>query len=64
VVETTANSAANTDRRSHHRHAALCLATVVLIIGKLITWRDRWSPSDGAYRLKSLESIRCTSDRG
>ena len=34
----------NTDRRSHHRHAALCLATTVLIIGKLITYRDRWSP--------------------
>ena len=24
----------NTDRRSRHRHAALCLATDVLIIGK------------------------------
>jgi transposase len=35
----------NTDRRSHHRHAALCLATVVLIIGKLIAWRNRWSPN-------------------
>lgn len=35
----------NTDRRSHHRHAALCLATALLIIGKLITWRDRWSPN-------------------
>lgn len=35
----------NTDRRSHHRHAALCLATTVLIIGRLIDWRDRWSPS-------------------
>ena len=35
----------NTDRRTRHRHAALCLATVVLIIGKLITWRDRWSPT-------------------
>src|SRR5215203_417955 len=34
----------NTDRRSHHRHAAFCLATTVLIIGKLITYRDRWSP--------------------
>jgi transposase len=33
----------STDRRSHHRHAALCLATVVLIIGKLITWRNRWN---------------------
>jgi transposase len=35
----------NTDRRTHHRHAALCLATVVLIIGKLLTWRNRWSPT-------------------
>ena len=34
----------NTDRRVRHRHAALRLATVVLIIGKLITYRDRWSP--------------------
>ena len=33
----------NTDRRNHHRHAALCLATVILIIGKLIAWRDRWA---------------------
>jgi transposase len=35
----------STDRRNHHRHAALCLATAVLIIGKLITWRNRWSPN-------------------
>ena len=35
----------NTDRRNRHRHAALCLATAVLIIGKLITWADRWSPN-------------------
>ena len=35
----------NTDRRIRHRHAALRLATVVLIIGKLITYRDRWSPN-------------------
>ncbi len=34
----------NTDRRNHHRHAALCLATTVLIIGRLIAYRDRWSP--------------------
>ena len=33
----------NTDRRNRHRHAALCLATVILIVGKLITWRDRWA---------------------
>ena len=34
----------STDRRNRHRHAALQLATAVLIIGKLIDWRDRWSP--------------------
>lgn len=34
----------NTDRRQHHRHAALCLATVVLIVGRLLDWRDRWDP--------------------
>jgi transposase len=34
----------NTDRRVRHRHAALCLATTVLIVGKLIAYRDRWSP--------------------
>jgi hypothetical protein len=35
----------NTDRRNRHRHAALCLATVVLIVGRLLDHRDRWSPS-------------------
>ena len=35
----------NTDRRARHRHAALCLATTVLIVGRLIDWRDRWSPA-------------------
>jgi len=34
----------NTDRRSRHRHAALRLATTVIIIGKLIDYRNRWSP--------------------
>ena len=34
----------STDRRSRHRHAALCLATTILIVGKLLTYRDRWSP--------------------
>jgi transposase len=34
----------NTDRRSRHRQAALCLATTVLIVGKLIDHRDRWTP--------------------
>ena len=35
----------NTDRRSRHRHAALCLATTILIVGRLLTYRDRWSPA-------------------
>jgi len=35
----------STDRKNCHRHAALCLATTILIVGKLITWRDRWSPA-------------------
>jgi transposase len=35
----------NTDRKNCHRHAALCLATVVLIVGRLLHWRDRWSPT-------------------
>jgi hypothetical protein len=35
----------STDRRTRHRHAALCLATTILIIGRLIDWRDRWSPT-------------------
>jgi putative transposase len=34
----------NTDRRSHHRHAALCLATTILVVGRLVDWRNRWSP--------------------
>jgi transposase len=33
----------NTDRRTRHRHAALCLATTVLIVGRLLDYRDRWS---------------------
>ena len=35
----------NTDRRTRHRHAALQLATAVLIIGRLINYRSRWSPT-------------------
>lgn len=34
----------NTDRRSVHRDTALSLATTILIIGKLITYRNRFSP--------------------
>jgi transposase len=35
----------NTDRKACHRHAALCLATVVLIVGRLLDYRARWSPT-------------------
>jgi hypothetical protein len=30
---------------ARHRHAALCLPTTVLIVARLIDWRDRWSPA-------------------
>jgi len=40
----------NTDRRARHRHAALGLATTILIIGKLLTHRDRWSPKSAPIR--------------
>jgi hypothetical protein len=40
----------NTDRRARHRHAALCLATTIRIIGKLLTHRDRWSPKSAPFR--------------
>ena len=36
----------NTDRKTIHRHAALCFATTILIVGKLLAYRDRWSPPD------------------
>lgn len=35
----------STDRREGLRHAALKLATAVLIIGRLPDYRDRWSPA-------------------
>ena len=35
----------NTDRRTRHRHAALCLATTILIVGRLLDYRNRWSPT-------------------
>lgn len=34
----------NTDRHPAHRLAQLALAIAVLITGKLIDWRNRWSP--------------------
>jgi transposase len=35
----------NTDRKPTHRHAALCLATAILIVGRLIDHRNRWTPT-------------------
>ena len=43
----------STDRKTCHRHAALCLATTVLIVGKLLNWRDRWSPDDADHAIRS-----------
>ncbi|MGE0784018.1 hypothetical protein [Mycolicibacterium sp.] len=40
----------NTDRRARHRRAALCLATTILIIGKLLTYRNRWSRPSAPIR--------------
>lgn len=40
----------NTDRTNRHRHAALRLATTVLIIGRLIDYRNRWSPKPAPTR--------------
>ena len=40
----------STDRRNRHRHAALCLASTVIIIGKLIDHRDRWTPAPTPIR--------------
>lgn len=34
----------NTDQRTAHRHAQLCLVVALLITAKLIDWRNRWSP--------------------
>ena len=35
----------STDRKIRHRHAALQLATAVLIVGRLLDYRNRWSPA-------------------
>lgn len=34
----------NTDHTSRHRHAQLALAIALLLVAKLIDWRNRWSP--------------------
>jgi IS5 family transposase len=33
----------NTDRKTVHRDAALSLATVILMVSRLLDYRDRWS---------------------
>lgn len=40
----------STDRHNRHRHAALQLATTILIIGRLIDYRNRWSPNTPPIR--------------
>lgn len=40
----------NTDRRTRHRHAQLCLVTTLLITAKLIDWRNRWNPESRPIR--------------
>ncbi len=40
----------NTDRRTRHRHAQLCLVVALLITAKLIDWRNRWNPDSPPIR--------------
>jgi len=40
----------NTDRKTVHRHAQLCLATTLIITAKLIDWRNKWSPESRPIR--------------
>jgi hypothetical protein len=40
----------NIDRRARRRHAARCLATTILIIGKPLTHRDHWDPKSAPIR--------------
>ena len=40
----------NTDRRTRHRHAQLCLVAALLITAKLIDWRDRWTQESRPIR--------------
>ena len=35
----------NTDRKMIHRHAALSLATVILMVSRLLDYLDRWNPT-------------------
>jgi hypothetical protein len=40
----------NTDRKHRHRHAALLLATTVLITARLLDYRHRWSSTQPPTR--------------
>jgi transposase len=40
----------NTDRKTCHRHAALCLVATVIITARLIDYRNRWSPNPRPIR--------------
>jgi len=40
----------STDRNPTHRHAAIQLATSVLIIGRLLDYRNRWQPQSRPTR--------------
>jgi len=40
----------NTDRKTIHRHAQLCLVAALIITIKLIDWRNRWSPDSRPIR--------------
>jgi len=40
----------STDRTNIHRHTALQLATTVIIIGRLLDYRNKWSPDSRPIR--------------
>ena len=51
----------STDSRTRHRHAALCLATAVLIVGRLIDHRNRWSAWDRRLFTQALSAVTIRS---
>ena len=48
----------NTDRRTQHRHAQLCLASALLITAKRIDWRTDGAPNH-AHPLGPLAAFAC-----
>ena len=50
-IETLHLDRRNTDRKPASRHAALNLATTILITAKLTDWKNRWNPTQPAYPL-------------